>query len=360
MQLLNSEELDVHFHTAVCCLTDGLVRDRMCVAQVDRSVVGRPRCCFLQPLLDSHELQELRAAGLANAAPVGVGGPVPTAEKHLPVVDLTPMGLPQGAAQDPQVIRAAQEAAAAAARRAVAGPHGSQPHQALLQGGFTHSYPYPTKTVEEQKEAAENDHANYVGTHHGVVKSWSTVNKYGFVLPDTGGKDVHVQLNVLNGQQFLSTGERVSFTYDVSELPRRRASSVWKSGPAPQTVPAVASNKAPAAVRPVRIVQSAPYGKQAAPTGPVAATLPPPPPPPPGGQAAVPQFDPEATGTGAVKSYFALKGFGFIVCDVTGKDIFFSTQHVQEAGLPGANQGMTLNGEDGSLFVFSVMFSTKQ
>ena len=52
--------------------------------------------------------------------------------------------------------------------------------------------------------------------------------------------------------------------------------------------------------------------------------------------------------TGTVKWFNATKGFGFIVPDDGGKDVFVHITAVQKAGMQGLNEGQKVNFEIGT------------
>eukprot|EP00659_Diplonema_papillatum_P015199 gene15199-23214_t len=244
------------------------------------------------------------------------------------------MGLAPHVLNDPAVLLAAQRAAAIAVRQAMRASGAATPSSA---SGYQHAHPY---TKPKPAGADESGNAQYVGTQTGVVKSWSSANRYGFIKPDHGGADVHVILTSLtHGHRSLAPGDVVSFTYDVSELPRRRASTVWVTQAKLARAPPPPPVRGHAAVP-----MPAPYAAKRQLGGsrmrPPADVPVPPPPPPPAPAAAPISMQAETTGTGTVKTYNPAKGYGFILCDSTRKDIFVSAGIVIECGLMELQKGM--------------------
>lgn len=61
---------------------------------------------------------------------------------------------------------------------------------------------------------------------HGVVKWFNPTKGYGFIAPDTGGKDVFVHISAVQkaGMRTLNEGQKVSF--DVEQQQNGRAAAV--------------------------------------------------------------------------------------------------------------------------------------
>ena len=61
---------------------------------------------------------------------------------------------------------------------------------------------------------------------HGVVKWFNPTKSYGFIAPDTGGKDVFVHISAVQkaGMRTLNEGQKVSF--DVEQQQNGRAAAV--------------------------------------------------------------------------------------------------------------------------------------
>eukprot|EP01062_Namystynia_karyoxenos_P036561 TRINITY_DN2663_c0_g1_i1.p1 TRINITY_DN2663_c0_g1~~TRINITY_DN2663_c0_g1_i1.p1 ORF type:complete len:795 (+),score=216.98 TRINITY_DN2663_c0_g1_i1:137-2521(+) len=188
----------------------------------------------------------------------------------------------------------------------------------------------------------------------GTVKSWSNANKYGFIIPDEGGRDVLADVASLsplfNGE--LEAGSAVCYTLKMgSTAGKQRAASVQPSdgteralvrhGGAGRGQPAGPVRNAAHAAR-QQAAAAAPYG---APVALRNAQQPPPPPPAPQLRThAAPLHGDSATtsGFGTVKSYNPQKGFGFIQDDATGQDIHVGQDVLAKAGLQGMEKGMRL------------------
>ena len=61
---------------------------------------------------------------------------------------------------------------------------------------------------------------------HGVVKWFNPTKGYGFIAPDTGGKDVFVHISAVQkaGMRTLNEGQKV--TFDVEQQQNGRAAAV--------------------------------------------------------------------------------------------------------------------------------------
>lgn len=61
---------------------------------------------------------------------------------------------------------------------------------------------------------------------HGVVKWFNPTKGYGFIAPDTGGKDVFVHISAVQkaGMRTLNEGQKVSF--DIEQQQNGRAAAV--------------------------------------------------------------------------------------------------------------------------------------
>eukprot|EP01059_Diplonema_ambulator_P022309 TRINITY_DN3759_c0_g1_i3.p1 TRINITY_DN3759_c0_g1~~TRINITY_DN3759_c0_g1_i3.p1 ORF type:complete len:505 (+),score=143.72 TRINITY_DN3759_c0_g1_i3:131-1516(+) len=326
-QLLNvNRPEDIHFLPRVCTTDTGLQKDRIVAIQIDNTVEGKPKCSYLQPFLDQEELNKLQASG---SHPHDQDRTDESDFDQLPNVDLTPMGLQNP--RDPHLIFVAQQAAARAVQQVLI--HTSATNTTMNEHGYQHSYPWENQyaTAADAKHERETTDGNsmYVGIQSGKVKSWSSANKYGFLQPDHGGDDVHVTLCGLTGCKTLVPGDIVNFTYDVSELPRRRAAKVW----------VISGSGACGPVRNNHTPSHDPYPVKM--KGGMMLPPPPPPPPPPMGKGTL-SMPSENVGAGTVKSYNPSKGYGFLVCDASGKDIYFSAHILSEAGIPGVTQGARL------------------
>lgn len=74
----------------------------------------------------------------------------------------------------------------------------------------------------------------------GTVKWFSVARKYGFIVPDEGGKDVFVHMSALNtaGIAHLEDGARVTFELEETET---RRSAVGLALIVPEPAAAVAA-----------------------------------------------------------------------------------------------------------------------
>ncbi|MCW2832442.1 MAG: cspD [Nocardioides sp.] len=65
---------------------------------------------------------------------------------------------------------------------------------------------------------------NYLAV--GTVKYFSEVRGFGFIVPDDGGEDVHVEVANIDGHQPLRAGQRVTFTVSLSSRGVKTATDV--------------------------------------------------------------------------------------------------------------------------------------
>lgn len=81
----------------------------------------------------------------------------------------------------------------------------------------------------------------------GTVKWFSVVRKYGFIVPDDGGKDVFLHMSALiaAGIPYLDDGAKVTFDFDEA-APRRNARNLaLVPAPAPAVTEPVAEPATP-------------------------------------------------------------------------------------------------------------------
>jgi CspA family cold shock protein len=137
----------------------------------------------------------------------------------------------------------------------------------------------------------------------GQVKWFNPTKGYGFVQMSDGAGDVFLHGTVLGriGRSSVQPGE----TLEVRVAPGQR-------GPQVTEVVSVDSSTA-APPRPARTGPRPPSGRQ--------------------------PFEASVEEAGTVKWYNAKKGFGFIVRDSGGKDVFVHASALQLAGLTGLNEG---------------------
>jgi CspA family cold shock protein len=60
----------------------------------------------------------------------------------------------------------------------------------------------------------------------GIVKYFSQAKGYGFIVPDGGGEDVHVEIANIEGNQALRAGQRVTFMVSQNSRGGRTATDV--------------------------------------------------------------------------------------------------------------------------------------
>eukprot|EP01060_Flectonema_neradi_P013574 TRINITY_DN20335_c0_g1_i1.p1 TRINITY_DN20335_c0_g1~~TRINITY_DN20335_c0_g1_i1.p1 ORF type:complete len:342 (+),score=45.69 TRINITY_DN20335_c0_g1_i1:39-1028(+) len=204
INILGSNVQDVHFTSRVCSSDSGLQKNRLCAIQLNEVDLQKPKATFVQPLLDAQEQEQLKAAPALA---------VSSSTQTLPILDLSEMtDLPADmATAHPAIVRQAQETAAAVLRT-------------VLKTATAGAVP-----VIAQQPSSGSVNAQYVGIKSGRIKSWSPVNNYGFIVPDLGGLDVHINLASIAEMPNPQVGEPVYFFYDPGELPRRRGMRVRRA-----------------------------------------------------------------------------------------------------------------------------------
>jgi len=60
----------------------------------------------------------------------------------------------------------------------------------------------------------------------GTVKWFNPTKGYGFVAPDTGGKDVFVHISAVQQAGLRTLNEGQALTFDIEEQPNGRAAAV--------------------------------------------------------------------------------------------------------------------------------------
>eukprot|EP00755_Sulcionema_specki_P024032 Sspe_Gene.80336::Locus_50664_Transcript_1_1_Confidence_1.000_Length_1384::g.80336::m.80336 len=270
---------DYHFSAANCADKFGLQKGRACAFQVDNTASQtRNRCSFVQPLLTPTEALAHQQQQASQYHTPANPHPRPTA------VDLHALGLSSDIINDPELAQVAQTGALEAVQRA-------------LRSGFANGRP------------------QLAGALRGMVKSWSSMNKYGFIRTPQG-EDVHVPVSALSGLQALTPGTEVDYTLDERSLPRKRAALVWDPTKGPHSTAGPIRGSAAPHVLPV--------------TESMGLNLPSPP-----TQEPIPAgaFRPSSSGVGSVKSFNRNKGYGFVVDDATGQDVYFTATVADEGGV---------------------------
>jgi len=182
-----------------------------------------------------------------------------------------------------------------------------------------------TSKLEAAQKLASQPVATRPGMLTGTIKFMNKEKGFGFIVPDSAqaGEDMFVHVGDIEGQQILNTGEPVQYTTAVKKGNRAQAVQVsclrqprFAYPPQPQGYPQANYGYPP---------QPA-YDQYGYPTHPA-------------------QYAPQdgygydygggsGTFNGKVKWYNEGKGFGFIVPESGGPDVYFKGNDVQGCGLP--------------------------
>lgn len=151
-----------------------------------------------------------------------------------------------------------------------------------------------------------------------VVKWFNTTKGFGFVQPEDGSPDAFLHASVLQDSGHSAVGQGAVLTCDIAEGQR---------GPQVVAISDVIPGEDPFASQPP--MGGGGGGRDAwAPRGPR-----------PGGPGGAPRDrdfgGPTETLEGTVKFFNAQKGFGFILPDDGGKDVFISAKTLEMAGIHG-------------------------
>jgi len=159
---------------------------------------------------------------------------------------------------------------------------------------------------------------------NGTVKFFNEAKGFGFIAPDDGGADVFVHISALerSGLSALNEGDVVAF-----ELEQDRRSGKTAA------VDLQIVGSSPVAARPARPRFGASERPAYRDSGPRSG----------GFGAAAPRREPSGSGSGVVKWFNTVKGFGFIQPDDGGSDVFVHISAVERSGLGSLNEGQALS-----------------
>lgn len=79
-------------------------------------------------------------------------------------------------------------------------------------------------SISQFVDAPADGATNFMSS--GTVKYFSEAKGYGFIVPDGGGEDIHVEITNIEGDQALRAGQRVTFTVSKSSRGVKTATDV--------------------------------------------------------------------------------------------------------------------------------------
>ena len=146
----------------------------------------------------------------------------------------------------------------------------------------------------------------------GTVKWFNTSKGFGFIAPDDGGADVFVHISAVEqaGLSALNDGQQVQYELEADRRTGKQSATALQ-------VTGGGSAPAPRPRAPRDSFRPAGGG---------------------GGGGG----DPVGSGNGVVKWFNATKGFGFIVPDNGGEDLFVHISALDQAGLRGLEEGQAV------------------
>jgi len=164
---------------------------------------------------------------------------------------------------------------------------------------------------------------------NGTVKFFNEAKGFGFIAPDDGGADVFVHISALerSGLSALNEGDIVAF-----ELEQDRRSGK------PAAVDLQVVGSSPVAARPARPrfggAERPAYRDSGPRSGGFGGA---------GGGGGASRREPSGSGSGVVKWFNTVKGFGFIQPSDGGSDVFVHISAVERSGLGSLNEGQSIS-----------------
>ena len=164
---------------------------------------------------------------------------------------------------------------------------------------------------------------------NGTVKFFNEAKGFGFIAPDDGGADVFVHISALerSGLSALNEGDIVAF-----ELEQDRRSGK------PAAVDLQVVGSSPVAARPARPrfggAERPAYRDSGPRSGGFGGA---------GGGGGASRREPSGSGSGVVKWFNTVKGFGFIQPSDGGSDVFVHISAVERAGMSSLVEGQKVS-----------------